>query len=46
MAKPPRTSTLADPVLAKLDALKADLHAIVRRLDAIESRLGPSDGSG
>ena len=35
-----------DPVLAELDAVKADLRAIVRRLDAIESRLGPVDGSG
>ena len=35
-----------DPVLAELDAVKADLRAIVRRLDAIESRLGPADGSG
>ena len=33
-----------DPVLAELDAVKADLHAIVQRLDAIERRLGPEDG--
>jgi len=35
-----------EPLLAELDAVKADLRAIVRRLDAIESRLGPVDGSG
>ena len=33
-----------DPVLTELDALKADLRVIVRRLDAIERRLGPGDG--
>lgn len=33
-----------DPVLAELEAVKADLHAIVQRLDAIERRLGPEDG--
>ncbi|WP_219420273.1 XRE family transcriptional regulator [Pseudonocardia nigra] len=30
-----------DPVLAELDSVKEDLSAIVRRLDAIERRLGP-----
>ena len=30
-----------DPVLAELDELKSDLRGIVRRLDAIERRLGP-----
>lgn len=30
-----------DPVLAELDAVREDLSAIVRRLDAIEHRLGP-----
>lgn len=30
-----------DPVIAELDAVKADLAAILRRLDAIEHRLGP-----
>lgn len=30
-----------DPVLAELDAVREDLSAIVRRLDAIERRLGP-----
>jgi transcriptional regulator with XRE-family HTH domain len=29
-----------DPVLAELDELKADLRAIVQRLDAIERQLG------
>ncbi|OLT14897.1 hypothetical protein BJF78_17315 [Pseudonocardia sp. CNS-139] len=28
-----------DPVIAELDALKADLASVVRRLDAIEHRL-------
>lgn len=32
-----------DPVVVELDAVKADLAAIVRRLDAIEHRLGPAD---
>jgi hypothetical protein len=32
-----------DPVLTELEALKADLRVIVRRLDAIEHRLGPGD---
>jgi transcriptional regulator with XRE-family HTH domain len=32
-----------DPVLAELDAIRADLRGIVRRLDAIERRLGPED---
>lgn len=35
-----------DPVLAELDALREDLHAIVQRLDAIERRLGPDDAHG
>jgi len=30
-----------DPVLAELEAVKADLTAIFQRLDAIEHRLGP-----
>jgi transcriptional regulator with XRE-family HTH domain len=30
-----------DPVLAEFDAVREDLTAIVRRLDAIERRLGP-----
>lgn len=30
-----------DPVLAEFDAVREDLNAIVRRLDAIERRLGP-----
>jgi hypothetical protein len=29
-----------DPVLAELEALRADLSAVVRRLDAIERQLG------
>lgn len=33
-----------DPVLAELDGLRADVTAIVRRLDSIERRLGPDDG--
>jgi len=32
-----------DLVVAELNAVKADLAAIVRRLDAIEHRLGPVD---
>ena len=32
-----------DPVLAELDAVRADLREIVQRLDAIERRLGPAD---
>jgi transcriptional regulator with XRE-family HTH domain len=32
-----------DPVLTELDAVKADLLAIVQRLDAIEHRLGIGD---
>jgi transcriptional regulator with XRE-family HTH domain len=32
-----------DPVLVELDAVKADLLAIVQRLDAIEDRLGIGD---
>jgi transcriptional regulator with XRE-family HTH domain len=32
-----------DPVVAELDAIKADLVSVVRRLDAIERRLGISD---
>lgn len=32
-----------DPVVAELDALKADLVSVLRRLDAIERRLGIED---
>jgi transcriptional regulator with XRE-family HTH domain len=32
-----------DPVLAELDAVKADLVSVVLRLDAIERRLGIAD---
>nr|WP_211177083.1 XRE family transcriptional regulator [Pseudonocardia acidicola] len=32
-----------DPVIAELDAIKADLVSVVRRLDAIERRLGIAD---
>lgn len=32
-----------DPVLAELDGLRADVTALVRRIDAIERRLGPDD---
>lgn len=33
-----------DPVLVELDALRADVSALVRRIDAIERRLGPDAG--
>ena len=33
-----------DPVLAELDALRADVTALVHRIDAIERRLGPDAG--
>lgn len=34
---------VGDPVLAELDAVKEDLTAIHRRLDAIERQLAPND---
>lgn len=42
--QPAASADEGDPVVAELDELKADLHAIVRRIDAIERRLGPEDG--
>lgn len=32
-----------DPVLAELESVRADLSAVVQRLDAIERRLGTDD---